>query len=94
MEYRESYNEALGDLKSGKSKDAYKRLKAMSNYNHNSKILDIKKGPLLGKFAKNLEGKILTREEENCEEVKSYLHDHYNSSVKLEPMSGEMIQIK
>ena len=51
MEYKEVYNEAFKDLKSNNSRNAYRTMKAMANYNPNSKILDVKRGPLMGKYA-------------------------------------------
>lgn len=60
MDYRETYNEALSDLKTNKSKDAFRIMKRMANFNPGSKILDIKRGPLLGKYSKSLKNKTLT----------------------------------
>ena len=50
MDYKELYNEAVGDLKTNRAKKAYRTMKTLAHYNVGSKILDIKKGPLLGKF--------------------------------------------
>ena len=80
MDYKELYNEAVGDLKTNKAKQAYKTLKNLSNYNVGSKILDVEKGPLLGKFNKQTEGKILTTEAEIATEIQAYLKEHYSSS--------------
>ena len=51
MDYKESYNEAVGDLKTYKAKTAFKTIKMISQYNSGSKILDVKNGPLLRKFS-------------------------------------------
>ena len=51
MEYKEVYNEAFKDLKSNNYRNAYRTMKAMSDYNPNSKILDVIRGPLMGKYA-------------------------------------------
>ena len=45
MDYRETYNEALSDIKTNKSKDVFSMMKRMANFNPGSKILDIKRGP-------------------------------------------------
>ena len=44
MDYKELFNEAVGDLKTNRAKDAYKNMKVMATYNPNSKILDVKRG--------------------------------------------------
>ena len=41
MDYKDLYNEAVGDLKTNRAKKAYKNLKTLSQYNVGSKILDI-----------------------------------------------------
>ena len=69
MEYKDIYQEAVGDLKTNKAKKAFKTLKMVSSYNTGSKILDVKKGPLLGKFRKETIGKTLVKEEEIGDEI-------------------------
>ena len=46
MEYKDLYQEAVGDLKTNKANKAFKTLKMLSSYITGSKILDDKKGPL------------------------------------------------
>ena len=96
MDYRDTYIQAVEDLKSGGAKEAYKKMKNMANYNPKSKILDIKKGPLLGKYHKDLKGLTLTNERDIADEIRSYLQDHYgsNQGEKLKLMDGGVIQIK
>ena len=68
-EYKADLEQALEDLTLGKSKQAYKTFKRLTNYAQNAKILDIKKGPLLGKFNQELKGKTLTDESEILREI-------------------------
>ena len=70
MEYKDLYQEAVGDLKTSKAKKAFKTMKMLSSYNTGSKILDVKKGPrLVGKFRKETIGKTLVKEEEIGDEI-------------------------
>ena len=52
-------------------------MKTLTSYNSNSKILDIKKGPLLGKYNKEKAGETLTNEEDIGDEIKAFLKEHY-----------------
>ncbi len=56
MDYKELYNEAIGQLKTKNAKEGFNAMKRLSNYNTSSKILDVKKGPLLGKFCQEYKG--------------------------------------
>ena len=69
MDYKDLYNEAIGDLKTNRAKEAFKKMIAMAKYNPNSKILDIKRGPLLGKFRQDTKGKLLIDEKEINQEI-------------------------
>ena len=44
-------------------------MKKLSNYNTSSKILDVKKGPLLGKYCQEYKGKVLRKEDEISKEI-------------------------
>ena len=52
-------------------------MKTLTSYNANSKILDIKKGPLPGKYNKEKAGETLTKEEDIGDEIKAFLKEHY-----------------
>ena len=56
MDYKELYHEAIGQLKIKNAKEGFNTMKRLSNYNTSSKILDVKKGPLLGKYCQELKG--------------------------------------
>ena len=75
MDYQELLNEAVGDLKTDRVKYAYKNMKAIAIYNPDSKILDVKRGPLLGKYNKFLnketKDKLLTNGKEINKEIQA-----------------------
>ena len=57
MDYKELYHEAIVQIKTKNAKEGFNTMmKRLSNYNTSSKILDVKKGPLLGKYCQELKG--------------------------------------
>ena len=97
MDYKELFQEAVGDLKTHKAKQAYKTMKTLTSYNANSKILNIKKGkkgPLLGKYNKEKAGETLTKEEDIGDEIKAFLKEHYYTNDRQDLMSGPRIVIR
>ena len=83
MDYKELYNEAVGNLKSNQAKEAYKKMKTMAKYNPNFKILNVKTGPLKGKFREETKGLVLTKEEDINKEIKAFITHHYASHEKI-----------
>ena len=69
-------------------------MKVLTSYSSNSKILDVKKGPLIGKYKKEKAGETLTKEEEIGDEIKAFLKDHYQTDDRQDLMSGPRIMIK
>ena len=55
-------------------------MKKLSKYSSTSQILDMKRGPLLGKFNPETKDQILKDKNFIPEEIQAYLKDHYNDS--------------
>jgi hypothetical protein len=77
MDYKDLYHEAVGKLKTKDCKEGFRTLKKLSNYSNGSKILDVRKGPLLSKFNAETKGRTLRKEEEINKEIQAYLKEHY-----------------
>ena len=77
QDYKETLNQALRDVKTVNAKQGFRDIKRMTKYENNSKILDISRGPILGKFCADLKGKILDNDDTIGQEIQEFLRHHY-----------------